>query len=133
MNLTDPIADMLTRIRNAILVRRDTVLVPGSNPKVALARIMKDEGFIEDFEILRSGVQRTLRLRLKYRDNKKEPVISGLRRVSKPGLRRYVGSREIPRIYGGMGVAIISTSQGVMTGSEARRRGIGGEFICYLW
>ncbi|MDE2861323.1 MAG: 30S ribosomal protein S8 [Chloroflexota bacterium] len=133
MNLTDPIADMLTRIRNAILVRRDTVLVPGSNPKVALARIMKDEGFIEDFEILRSGVQRTLRLRLKYRDNKKVPVISGLRRVSKPGLRRYVGAQEIPRIYGGMGVSIISTSQGVMTGSEARRRGIGGEFICYLW
>ena len=127
MNLTDPIADMLTRIRNAIMVRRDTVLVPGSNPKVALARIMKDEGFIEDFEILRSGVQRTLRLRLKYRDNKKEPVISGLRRVSKPGLRRYVGAHvEIPRIYGGMGVSIISTSQGVMTGSEARRRGIGG-------
>lgn len=132
MNLTDPIADMLTRIRNATLVRRDTVLVPGSNPKVALARIMKEEGFIDDFEILRSGVQRTLRLRLKYRD-KKAPVISGLKRVSKPGLRRYVGAQQIPRIYGGMGVAIISTSQGVMTGSEARRRGIGGEFICYLW
>jgi small subunit ribosomal protein S8 len=132
MNLTDPIADMLTRIRNASMVHRDTVLVPGSNPKVALARIMKDEGFIDDFEILRSGVQRTLRLRLKYRD-RKAPIISGLKRVSKPGLRRYVGAREIPRIYGGMGVAIISTSQGVMTGSEARRRGIGGEFICYLW
>ena len=132
MNLTDPIADMLTRIRNANLVRRETVLVPGSNPKLALARIMKEEGFIEDFEILRSGVQRTLRLRLKYRD-KKNPVISGLKRVSKPGLRRYVGARAIPRIYGGMGMAILSTSQGVMTGSEARRRGIGGEYICYLW
>ena len=132
MNLTDPIADMLTRIRNATMVRRDTVLVPGSNPKVALARIMKDEGFIDDFEILRSGVQRTLRLRLKYRD-RKTSAISGLKRVSKPGLRRYVGAQGIPRIYGGMGVAIISTSQGVMTGSEARRRGIGGEFICYLW
>jgi small subunit ribosomal protein S8 len=132
MNLTDPIADMLTRIRNANLVRRETVLVPGSNPKLALARIMKEEGFIEDFEILRSGVQRTLRLRLKYRD-KKDPVISGLKRVSKPGLRKYVGAREIPRIYGGMGMAILSTSQGVMTGSEARRRGIGGEYICYLW
>ena len=133
MNLTDPIADMLTRIRNASLVRKDVVLVPGSNAKVALARIMKEEGFIEDFEILRSGIQRTLRLRLKYRDNRKEPAISGLKRVSKPGLRKYVGSQEIPRIYGGMGVAVISTSQGVMTGSEARRRGIGGEFICYLW
>ena len=133
MNLTDPIADMLTRIRNANLVKKDVVLVPGSNAKVALARIMKEEGFIEDFEILRSGIQRTLRLRLKYRDNRKEPAISGLKRVSKPGLRKYVGSQEIPRIYGGMGVAVISTSQGVMTGSEARRRGIGGEFICYLW
>jgi small subunit ribosomal protein S8 len=133
MNLTDPIADMLTRIRNAVAVRHDSVLVPGSNPKVALARIMKDEGFIEDFEILRSGVQRTLRVRLKYRDNKKEPAVSGLKRVSKPGLRVYVESKKIPRIYGGIGVAIISTSQGVMTGSEARRRGIGGEYICYLW
>jgi len=132
MNLTDPIADMLTRIRNAVAVRHDSVLVPGSNPKVALARIMKDEGFIEDFEILRSGPQRTLRVRLKYRD-KKEPAISGLKRVSKPGLRVYVGSKKIPRIYGGMGVTIISTSQGVMTGSDARRRRIGGEFVCYLW
>ena len=132
MNLTDPIADMLTRIRNAVAVRHDTVSAPGSNPKLTLARIMKSEGFIDDFEILRSGAQRTLRIRLKYRD-KKESAISGLKRVSKPGLRRYVGSKEIPHIYGGMGVAIISTSQGVMTGSEARRRGIGGEFICYLW
>ena len=94
---------------------------------------MKDEGFIDDFEVLRSGVRRTLRIRLKYRDNKKEPAISGLKRVSKPGLRIYVGKTEIPRIYGGLGVAIVSTSQGVMTGSEARRRGIGGEYLCYLW
>ena len=132
MNLTDPIADMLTRIRNAVAVRHNTVMVPGSNPKVALVRIMKDEGFIEDFEILRSGPERTLRLRLKYHD-RNEPVISGLKRVSKPGLRRYVGAKEIPQIYGGMGVTIISTSQGVMTGSEARKRNIGGEFLCYLW
>ncbi len=132
MNLSDPIADMLTRIRNAVAVRHDAVLVPGSNPKLALARIMKDEGFIEDFEILRSGPQRTLRVRLKYGD-RKEPAISGLKRVSKPGLRVYVGSKKIPRLYGGIGVAIISTSQGVMTGSEARRRGIGGEYLCYLW
>ena len=132
MNLTDPIADMLTRIRNAVAVHHDSVLIPGSNPKVALARIMKDEGFIEDFEVLRSGPQRTLRVRLSYWD-KKQSAISGLKRVSKPGLRVYVGSKKVPRIYGGMGVAIISTSQGVMTGSEARRRGIGGEYICYLW
>jgi len=132
MNSTDPIADMLTRIRNAVAVRHSSVIVPGSNPKVALARIMKDEGFIEDFEILRDGFERTLRLRLKYYD-KNEPVISGLKRVSKPGLRRYVSAKKIPQIYGGMGVTIISTSQGVMTGSEARKRSIGGEFLCYLW
>ena len=132
MNLTDPIADMLTRIRNALAVGHGAVLVPGSNSKVALARIMKEEGFIEDFEILRSGPQRTLRVRLRYWD-KKKPAISGLKRVSKPGLRVYVGKDEIPRLYGGMGVAIISTSQGVITGSEARRRGIGGEYLCYLW
>jgi small subunit ribosomal protein S8 len=133
MNSTDPIADMLTRIRNAVAVRHEAVLVPGSNPKVALAQIMKSEGFIEDFEILRSSrPETTLRVRLKY-DDKKVPIISGLKRVSKPGLRKYVGSKEIRNIYGGMGVAIISTSQGVMTGSEARRRGIGGEYLCYLW
>jgi len=132
MNLTDPIADMLTRIRNAVAVRHDSVLVPGSNPKVALARIMKDEGFIEDFEILRSGPQRTLRVRLRYFD-KKAPAISGLKRVSKPGLRVYVSSKKIPRIYGGMGIAIVSTSKGVMTGSEARKMGVGGELLCYLW
>ena len=133
MSMSDPIADMLTRIRNAVAVRHDAVLMPGSNAKVALARIMKDEGFIDDFEVLRSGPRRTLRIRLKYRENKKESAISGLKRVSKPGLRIYLGKNDIPRIYGGLGVAIMSTSQGVMTGSEARRRGIGGECICYLW
>lgn len=132
MNLTDPIADMLTRIRNAVAVRHGLVLVPGSNTKVALARILKDEGFIEDFEILRSGPRRNLRIRLKYR-GRKEPAITGLKRVSKPGLRVYVGKNEIPRIYGGMGVAVVSTSQGVMTGREAWQKGIGGEFLCYLW
>jgi len=132
MNITDPIADMLTRIRNAVAVRHGAVVIPGSNPKLALAQIMKDEGFIEDFEILREGIQRTLRLRLKYR-GRNDPAISGLKRVSKPGLRKYVGARDIPMILGGMGVTIISTSQGVMTGLEARRRGIGGEYICYLW
>ncbi len=132
MSVTDPIADMLTRIRNAVAVRHDAVVMPGSNAKVALARIMKDEGFIDDFEVLRSGVRRTLRIRLKYR-GREEPAISGLKRVSKPGLRIYIGKKEIPRIYGGLGVAIISTSQGVMTGSDAWRRGIGGEYLCYLW
>lgn len=132
MNLTDPIADMLTRIRNAVAVRHGVVSIPGSNPKVALAQIMKDEGFIADYEILRDGIQRTLRLQLKYR-GRNEPAIAGLKRVSKPGLRKYVSAGDIPLIFGGMGVTIISTSQGVMTGLEARRRGIGGEFLCYLW
>ena len=132
MNLTDPIADMLTRIRNAVAVRHGVVSIPGSNPKVALAQIMKDEGFIADYEILRDGIQRTLKLHLKYR-GRNEPSIAGLKRVSKPGLRKYVSAGDIPLILGGMGVTIISTSQGVMTGPEARRRGIGGEFLCYLW
>ena len=132
MNLTDPIADMLTRIRNAVAVRHGVVSIPGSNPKVALAQIMKDEGFIADYEILRDGIQRTLRLHFKYR-GRNEPSIAGLKRVSKPGLRKYVSAGDIPLIFGGMGVTIISTSQGVMTGLEARRRGIGGEFLCYLW
>ncbi|MBF8267607.1 MAG: rpsH [Dehalococcoidia bacterium] len=132
MTTSDPIADMLTRIRNAVAVRHDTVLMPGSNAKVALARIMKEEGFIEDFEILRSGPRRSLRIRLKYW-GRKEPAIVGLKRVSKPGLRVYVGKKEIPRLYGGLGVAVVSTSQGVMTGSDAWRHGIGGELLCYVW
>lgn len=132
MSHTDPIADMLTRIRNAVAVRHEVVIMPGSNAKVALARIMKEEGFIDDFEILRNGVRRVLRIRLKYRE-KKEPAVAGLKRVSKPGLRIYIGKHQIPRLYGGLGVAVISTSQGVMTGSQAWRKGIGGEYICYLW
>ena len=129
MSHTDPIADMLTRIRNAVAVRHEVVIMPGSNAKVALARIMKEEGFIDDFEILRNGVRRVLRIRLKYRE-KKEPAVAGLKRVSKPGLRIYIGKHQIPRLYGGLGVAVISTSQGVMTGSQAWRKGIGGEYIC---
>lgn len=132
MSLSDPVADMLTRIRNAGAVRHVTVLVPASNMKVAIAKIMKDEGFIEDFEVLRSGSQRTIKVYLKYLD-KATPALMGLKRVSKPGLRVYVGKGEIPRIYGGLGVAVLSTSQGVMTGAEAWRRGVGGEYLCYLW
>ena len=113
-------------------VRHSLVLLPGSNAKFAIARILRDEGFIEDFEILRHGPRRNLRIHLKYRD-KKESAITGLKRVSKPSLRVYVGKGEIPRIYGGMGITVISTSQGVMTGREARQKGIGGEFLCYLW
>lgn len=130
--MTDPIADMLTRIRNAVAVRHETVTVPASKMKVAIARILKEEGFIRDYEVYQEGPRRMLRIHLKY-TGKKEPVITGLKRVSKPGLRVYVQRSEIPRVYGGLGIAIISTPQGVMTGQEAWRRRLGGEVIAYVW
>jgi small subunit ribosomal protein S8 len=123
---------MLTRIRNAIMARHDSVLVPTSRTKLAIARILKKEGFIADYELLKGKPQRAIRIHLKY-DDKNEPILSGLERVSKPGLRVYVGRDEIPRIQGGLGVAIISTSQGVMTGQQAWKKGIGGELLCQLW
>ena len=132
MNITDPIADMLTRIRNALMVKHQSVLVPVSKEKVSIAKILKDEGFIRDFETIDNGPQGNIRIALKY-DTQKKPMLSGLKRVSKPGLRIYIGKNEIPRIYGGMGVTLISTSQGVMTGKDAWSRGIGGEFLCYIW
>jgi len=132
MSLSDPIADMLTRIRNAVMARHDYVLIPGSKMKLVIAKILKEEGFISEYEVLRSGPQRVIKIHLKYTDNK-EPVIHGLKRVSKPGLRVYVGAKEIPRLYGGLGVAILSTPKGVMTGEQARRQNVGGEFICYVW
>ncbi len=131
MSVTDPIADMLTRIRNAVMVRHDSVLVPSSKIKMAIARILKEEGFINEFDIIKSEPQQTIRIHLKY-DDDKEPFLSGLERVSKPGLRVYVGKNEIPRVAGGMGVAIVSTSRGVMTGQQAWRQGIGGELLCYV-
>ncbi len=124
---------MLTRIRNAVVVRHDTVQVPVSNMKASLAKILKDEGFIRTYDIVRSGgPQPNIRIFLHYR-SKEEPAITGLKRVSKPGLRVYVKKNEIPRYYGGLGVAIMSTSQGVMTGREAWRKGLGGELLCYVW
>ncbi len=132
MSVTDPIADMLTRIRNALAVEHGSVLVPASKPKIALAGILKEEGFIRDFEVLRGGPQKTLRIHLRY-DEDNEPMIRGLKRVSKPGLRVYVGKDEIPRVYGGLGVAIISTSMGIMTGHSAWRGTTGGELLCYVW
>jgi|TARA_B110000263_G_C15281786_1_gene498690 small subunit ribosomal protein S8 len=132
MNLTDPIADMLTRIRNAIAVRHGTVTMPSSKPHVSIADILKKEGFIEDFEVIHKKTQNDIVLRLRYR-GKNESIISGLKRVSKPGLRKYVSSKDIKPILGGIGISVISTSQGVMTGQEARRKGIGGEYLCYLW
>ena len=132
MPVTDPVADMLTRIRNAIQMRRDSVMVPHSKLKLAIARILKEEGYIRDFDMPRGQRHPTLRLHLIYRE-RREPAISGLKRVSKPGLRVYVGSGEIPRVYGGLGVAIVSTSKGVMAGKQAWRQKIGGELLCYVW
>jgi small subunit ribosomal protein S8 len=130
--VTDPIADMLTRIRNAIVAGHEVVQIPGSKMKVAIASVLKDEGFIRDFEVVPDGVKKTIRIGLAY-SRKKKPVISGLRRVSKPGLRVYVQKREIPRVYGGLGIAIMSTPEGVMSGQEAWRRQVGGEVLCYVW
>lgn len=130
--VTDPIADMLTRVRNAGMARHDSVLVPLSKTKQAVADILKDEGFIRDVDTVRSGPWRMLRLRLLY-TGRAQTAIRGLKRVSRPGLRVYVGRDEVPRVYGGLGVAILSTSKGVMTGREARNQGIGGEVLCYVW
>jgi small subunit ribosomal protein S8 len=130
--LTDPIADMLNRIRNGIVAKQEMVPVPASKTKIAIAEVLRQEGFIKDFEVVSEGVKRSIRLRLAY-GGRKEPVISGLRRVSKPGLRVYVQKREIPRVYGGLGIAILSTPMGVMTGQEAWRHRMGGEILCYVW
>ena len=133
MSVTDPIADMLTRIRNASLARHDTTLVPASRVKIAIARILKEEGYIKDYEVVRGPTpQKMIRIHLKYYEDKR-PAITGLKRVSKPGLRVYVDRHEVPRHYGGLGIAIVSTPQGVMLGQEAWRRGIGGELLCYVW
>jgi small subunit ribosomal protein S8 len=132
MTVTDPIADMLTRIRNALMARHDNVKVPSSKMKLAIARILKEEGFINDYEVIRGKPHRDISIQLKYLEDNK-PAISGLKRVSKPGLRVYVQKREIPRVYGGLGIAIISTSQGVKTGQQAWRQSSGGELLCYVW
>jgi small subunit ribosomal protein S8 len=129
--VSDPIADMLTRIRNAVMVGHESVLVPHSRVKLAIAKILKEEDFIEDFEVVRSKPAQMIRVQLKYVD--KQPALIGLERVSRPGLRVYAGKGEIPRVYGGLGVAIMSTSQGIMTGKVAWRRKLGGEVLCYVW
>ncbi len=132
MTISDPIADMLTRIRNAIMVRHDSVLIPASRMKLGIASIIKEEGFINDYEVLRGKPHRVIKIYLKY-DDKNQPVLSGLERVSKPGLRVHVQRKEIPRVYGGLGIAVLSTSKGVLTGQQAWRQGIGGELLCYVW
>ncbi len=130
--ITDPIADMLTRIRNALVARHDFTDVPASKLKIALAEVLKKEGYIQDLEVKTEGIRRTVRIHLAYGANR-EPVIMGLQRISKPGLRVFAQRREVPRVYGGLGIAILSTPDGVLTGKEARRRGVGGEVLCYVW
>jgi small subunit ribosomal protein S8 len=129
---TDPIADMLTRIRNALVARHDFTDMPASKLKIALAEVLKKEGYVKDLEPREEAGRKVLRIHLAYADGR-EPVIMGLHRISKPGLRVYAARREIPRVYGGLGVAVLSTPQGVMTGKEARRKGVGGEVLCYVW
>jgi small subunit ribosomal protein S8 len=131
MNMSDPIADMLTRIRNGSRARHQEILLPASRTKLAIAHILKEEGFIEDVEEVRDGPRAELRIKLKYVG--KVPVVSGLKRVSKPGLRVYAAKTEIPRVLGGLGVVIVSTSQGIMTGAQARRAQLGGEVLAYVW
>lgn len=132
MTMTDPIADMLTRVRNAITAHHESVLIPASRMKVDIARILKDEGFIRDYELIQDTIQGTLKIWLNY-TGKREPVMSGLRRISKPGLRVYAKSKEMPRVLNGLGIAIVSTPRGIMTGQQARRNNIGGEVLCYVW
>lgn len=132
MTMTDPIADMLTRLRNAVQAKHDFVVMPASKMKVAIAKILLEEGFIKDYEVLRDGAKQTLKITLRY-TGKKQPVLTGLQRVSKPGLRVYVQRGEIPRVYGGLGIAVMSTPLGVMTGQQAWRQRVGGEVLCYVW
>jgi len=135
MTMSDPVADMLTRVRNANSARHNSVSLPVSKMKVAIATVLKDEGFISDYQVSNEPdkPQQDITLDLVYQGTKKTPLINGLRRISKPGLRVYVQSREIPRVLGGLGIAILSTPKGVMTGQEARRLQTGGEVICYVW
>lgn len=131
MTVTDPIADMLTRIRNAVVVGHEEVLVPASRMKLSISRILKEEGFISDFETIKGKNQQVIKIHLKYSEG--QPALLGLERVSKPGLRVYSGKGEIPRVYGGLGIAILSTPKGVITGQKAWRNNIGGEVLCYVW
>ncbi len=132
MVMTDPVADMLTRIRNANSVYHDKVEIPASKIKQAIAQVLKAEGFIKDFEVIKDDKQGILRASLKYGPNR-EKVITGIKRISKPGLRVYVKSEQMPRVLGGLGIAIISTSKGIMTDKQARRDGLGGEVLAFVW
>jgi small subunit ribosomal protein S8 len=133
MSMSDPIADMLTRIRNANSSKHNTVDIPASTVKLAIARILVDEGYVKGFETIDEGVRKTIRISLKYGKDKSQKVITGIKRISKPGLRVYAGSSEIPKVLGGLGTAIVSTDHGVITDKEARKAGVGGEVIAFVW
>ena len=133
MTMSDPIADMLTRIRNANTAKHDTVDVPASKMKIAIANILLDEGYIAKYDLVEDGHFQTIHITLKYGADKNEKVISGLKRISKPGLRVYANTEDIPKVLGGLGTAIISTNKGVVTDKEARKLGVGGEVLCYVW
>ena len=133
MTMSDPIADMLTRIRNANTAKHDTVDVPASKMKLAIANILVDEGYIAKYDLVEDGAFKTIHITLKYGADKNEKVISGLKRISKPGLRVYVNTEDIPKVLGGLGTAIISTNKGVVTDKEARKLGVGGEVLCFVW
>ncbi|MEW9122248.1 MAG: 30S ribosomal protein S8 [Thermotaleaceae bacterium] len=132
MTMTDPIADMITRIRNANTVKHETVDIPASNMKKSIAEILLNEGFIKGYDVIEDGKQGIIRVQLKYGKNS-EKVISGLKKISKPGLRVYAKKDEIPKVLGGLGIAILSTSNGIVTDKDARKLGVGGEVICYVW
>ena len=133
MSMSDPIADMLTRIRNANTAKHDTVDVPASKMKESIAKILLDEGYIKNYEIVEDGIVKTIKITLKYGADKNQKTIDGIKRISKPGLRVYAGKDELPKVLGGLGVAIISTNKGVVTDKEARAMNVGGEVIAFVW
>ncbi|WP_204138731.1 30S ribosomal protein S8 [Halomicronema sp. CCY15110] len=133
MAANDTIADMLTRIRNANLARHQTVDIPSTRMTRSIAQVLQEEGFIDSFELVDEGVRQNLVIKLKYRGKTRDPIIKNLKRVSRPGLRVYSNRKELPRVLGGIGIAIVSTSSGIMTDRDARQQGIGGEVLCYVW
>lgn len=133
MSMSDPIADMLTRIRNANTAKHDTVCIPASKMKLAIANILVDEGYVEKCELVENGKFQDIKLSLKYGASKNEMIIGGIKKISKPGLRVYAGKENMPRVLGGLGIAIVSTNQGVMTDKQARKLGVGGEVLAFVW
>ncbi len=133
MTMSDPIADMLTRIRNANTAKHDTVDVPSSKMKESIAKILLDEGYIKNYEIIEDGAFKTIRIELKYGKDKNEKIITGLKRISKPGLRVYANAEDLPKVLGGLGIAIVSTNKGVVTDKEARKMNVGGEVLAFVW